>query len=203
MKKCYFFGTFDPIHVGHIKIAQSVKTQFNFERVIFVPTPAPPHKNPDGASFFDRLKMLKLAVGEENVSDIETKIEPPNYTYKTVEKLAATGSQPIAFILGYDQFEKIETWKNPHYLREMLEFIVIPRNITGASCFAPTPHAAPDALFDFAHLAKKGYNFKVADFAPMDISSTQIREAVKNGKNISNLVDKKVENYIYEQRLYR
>ncbi len=199
---CYFFGTFDPVHIGHIKIAKSVKKEFNFERVIFVPTPAPPHKNAYGASFFDRVEMLKLAVGEENVNDIENTIEPPNYTYKTIEKLdnidngARTGSPLGAFIIGFDQFEKIEEWKNPEYLKKMLEFIVIPRNITDAT------RLAPDTSFNFAHLAKKGYTFKVADFERIDISSSEIRAAVKNGENISNLVDKKVENYIYEQRLY-
>lgn len=183
MEKCFFFGTFDPVHIGHIKIAKSVREQFNFERVIFVPTPAPPHKNSHGASFFDRFEMLKLAVGEENVSDIETKIDPPNYTYKTIEKLGKG-----AFIIGFDQFEKIESWKNADYLKEMLEFIVIPRGDTSDG--------------DFAHLAKKGYTFEVADFERIRISSSEIREAVKNGGDISHLVDKKVKDYIYEQRLY-
>ena len=181
---CHFFGTFNPVHTGHIKIAKSVKEQFSFERVIFVPTPSPPHKNSDVASFSNRFEMLKLALGEENVSDIETKIEPPNYTYKTIEKLGK-----CAFILGYDQFEKIESWKKPDYLKEMLEFIVIPRRGTKE--------------IDFAHLREKGYNFKIVDFEPIDVSSTQIRERVKNGENIDGLVDKKVENYINEQRLYR
>lgn len=182
-EKCYFFGSFDPIHLGHIKIAEEIKKQFNFKNIIFMPTPFPPHKKALCTNFFDRLKMLTLVFGEKNVSDIESTIEAPNYTYKTIEKIGKCN-----FILGYDQFLQIENWKKPNYLKEMLNFIVIPR--LGAK------------EQDFAHLKEKGYNFKVVEFELVNISSTTIRKMVKNGENIDNLVDEKVKNYIYEKRLY-
>ena len=171
--KTYFFGTFDPVHSGHIKIVQTFGA-------IFVPTPAPPHK-PTDASFFDRVQMLKLV--SDNVCEIESEINPPNYTHKTIERLGKCN-----FILGYDQFLKIESWVKPEYLKEMLHFIVIPR--VGAKAA------------DFAHLKEKGYNFEIADFELMNISSSEIRRRVKNGENIDDLTDKKVKNYIYEKRLY-
>ena len=85
--KCYFFGTFNPIHLGHVEIARKVKELAGFEQVIFVPAYMPPHKIDDMISFSHRFEMAKLAVGVENVSDIETKLKPPSYTYRTIEKL--------------------------------------------------------------------------------------------------------------------
>lgn len=171
--KTYFFGTFDPVHLGHIKIAETFGATF-------VPTPSPPHK-PTGASFFDRVEMLKLV--SRDVCEIEAEIEPPNYTYKTIEHLGKCN-----FIVGYDQFLKIETWVKPDYLKQMLNFIVIPREGVDVN--------------DFAQLAQKGYNFKIADFELMNISSSEIRKRVGMGENIDDLVDKKVKNYIYEKKLY-
>lgn len=188
---CYFFGTFDPIHLGHMKVADEIKAQFGFERIIFVPTHIPPHKETPDISNADRLQMLNLAVGKENVSEIEFEIEPPNYTYKAIEKLGK-----CAFIIGYDQFCEIENWKKTEYLKKMLDFVVIPRFVN---------HDKTEKLHceaDFAHLKQKGYNFKIAEFEPVKISSTQIRQCIQNGLPIDNLVSESVKNYIYEKRLY-
>ena len=124
--KCYFFGSFNPIHLGHIEIARKVKESLNFKQVIFVPSYMPPHKIDGLESFSNRLEMAKIAVGEENVSDIEHKLKVPSYTYRTIEKLfEENNNQKINFIIGYDQFFKLESWKEPEILKEKINFIVI------------------------------------------------------------------------------
>ena len=126
--ECYFFGTFNPIHLGHIEIARKVKGLKGFERVIFVPSYMPPHKVEDLASYSNRLEMCKLAAGAQNVSDIEFHLRVPSYTYRTIEKLyEQNGNKKVNFIIGYDQFFKLESWKEPEILKEKLHFIVIPR----------------------------------------------------------------------------
>lgn len=177
---CYFFGTFNPIHLGHIKIAEEIKKQFSFDKIIFVPSYTPPHKN--SIDYFHRLNMLKLC--NVQISEIEKDIEPPNYTYKTIEKLGK-----VCFIIGYDAFFELETWKKPEYLKKMLKFIVVPRD-------------KKYEKNEFEKMKNLGYDFVIADFVPVDISSKEIRLKVKNSQSIKNLVTKEVEGYIYEHHLY-
>ena len=189
--KCYFFGTFNPVHNAHIEIAKKIKEQFQFEEVIFVPAYAPPHKIPDTTPY-ERLKMLQIATGRKNVSDIEFFLPIPSYSYNTVLELKKRDkTQKINFIMGYDSFLKIESWKNPQILKENLNFIIVPR------------HCGNINEKDFAHLKERGWNFKIADINFMDISSNLIRKNIEEGKSIKNFVPEKVEEYIYEHRLYK
>ena len=151
-------------------------------KVFFVPTPASPEKLGQ-TDVQDRINMLELVLEKEKISKIELEIEPPNYTYKTIEKLGKS-----YFILGYDQFLNIENWKKTEYLKEMLHFLVIPRKTM--------------AQADFTRQKELGYNFDILGFPLVNVSSTEIREKVKTGKSLAGLVDKKVEKYIYEKRLY-
>lgn len=173
--------------MGHIKIAKTFGA-------ICVLTPLSPHKNETGVSFVDRCEMLRLCGLE--VCEIEASIAPPNYTYKTIEKLGK-----CRFIIGFDQFAAIETWARAQYLKEMLYFIVVPRNMTDAG-FTPNSTGAAVNEEDFANLKEKGYNFEIVNFERVNITSTQIREALKIGANIDNLVTKEVKNYIQRQKLY-
>lgn len=186
---CYFFGTFNPIHLGHVKIAELVKTRGGFDRVIFVPSYIPPHKN-NLLDYTHRLNMTKLAV--EFASDIESKLEPPSYTYRTIEKLyRENDNQKINFIIGYDQFFSLESWKEPEILKQKLRFIVIPRR-----------EENPVDEKRFMELKNKGYDFKVLDIDFLDISSSNIRTLVREKKDITNLVTKEVKEYIENNRLY-
>lgn len=180
--KCYFFGTFNPIHIGHKKIVEEIEKKFN-SKVTVVPAFCPPHKETIG--FNHRYNMAKIVFGDENVSDIEETIPPPNYSYKTIEKLGKCN-----FVIGYDAFLNINSWKNPEYLKKNLHFLVVPRDFK-----------REDERFD--KLRKEGYDFEIMDFSLVDVSSENIRNKVKRGESIKNLVDCDVENYIYEHGLYK
>lgn len=179
---CYYFGTFNPPHNAHITIADEVKKQLGFERVVFVPAFCPPHKDCQKDEAQHRLNMLTLAVGAENVSDIEYHLDPPSYTFKTIEKLGK-----CSFIIGYDAFLEIKNWKNPEYLKEMLDFVVVPR----------TKHE------DLSDFRAEGWRFQVLQFDFMHIQSENVRCRVEKGLPIGDLVPKEVEEYIYEHRLYK
>jgi len=193
--ECYFFGTFNPIHLGHIEIARKVKELAGFKRVIFVPSYMPPHKVEGLASYKDRLEMAKLAVGNENVSDIEFHLRVPSYTYRTIEKLyEENGNKKINFIIGYDQFFKLESWKEPEILKEKINFMVIPRKFQNGQVMG---NAA------FKYFENKGYNFQVLNIDFLDVSSSMIRKYVENDYDIAGLTTKEVRQYIENNRLYK
>ncbi len=192
---CYFFGTFNPVHLGHIEIARQVKELLNFDRVIFVPAFIPPHKIEGTQSYCDRLNMLKLALGEENVSDIESKLQIPSYTYRTIEKLYKdNNNQKVNFILGYDQFFKLESWKEPEILKQKTHFIVIPRRLRTGQTLAK-------GAFDY--FKNKNFSFEIVNINFLDVSSSMIRNFVENNQDITGLVSLEVKKYIEEHRLYK
>lgn len=193
--ECYFFGTFNPIHKGHIEIARKVKELGAFERIIFVPSYMPPHKVEGLASFKDRLEMAKLALGSENVSDIEFHLKVPSYTYRTIEKLyEKNNNQKINFIIGYDQFFKLESWREPEKLRQMINFIVIPRKFQNGQVMSTRA---------FDYFKNKGYSFEVMNIDFLDISSSMIRAMVAHNYDIAGLTTKEVKEYIENNRIYK
>lgn len=193
-KNCYFFGTFNPIHKGHIEIARQVKEHTGFEKVIFVPSYMPPHKVEGLASYYDRLTMAELALGKDLVSDIESKLKVPSYTYRTIEHLKKENSvDRINFIIGYDQFFKLESWKEPESLKKNINFIVIPRRFKNGQVIGEQV---------FTYFKNKGYYFKVLDINFLDVSSSMIRLSVEKGEDITGLTTREVKNYIENNGLY-
>lgn len=190
--ECYYFGTFNPVHSGHIKTAKDVLSKLGFSKVVFVPACIPCHKEVSINSF-DRLNMLKLVADNDiEVSDIEFKLPKPSYSYRTVQEILKNKKQgeKVNYIIGFDAFKKIESWKNSEYLKNNVHFIVLKR--TG------------EDRKEIEKLKEKGFDFEITDsINTIDISSTEIREKVKKGADISGLVDEKVKRYIKENELYR
>ena len=190
--ECYYFGTFNPVHSGHIKTAKDVLSKLGFSKVVFVPAYIPCHKEVSINSF-DRLNMLKLVADNDiEVSDIEFKLPKPSYSYRTVQEILKNKKQgeKVNYIIGFDAFKKIESWKNFEYLKNNVHFIVLKR--TG------------EDRKEIEKLKEKGFDFEITDsIDTIDISSTEIREKVKKGADISGLVDEKVKRYIKENELYR
>lgn len=193
-KNCYFFGTFNPIHKGHIEIARQVRERLGFEKVIFVPSYMPPHKVDDLASYADRLTMAELALGKDLVSDIESRLKVPSYTYRTIEHLKQENNvDRINFIIGYDQFFKLESWKEPESLKKNINFIVIPRRFKNGQVIGEQV---------FTYFKNKGYYFQVLDINFLDVSSSLIRLTREKGEDITGLTTREVKNYIENNRLY-
>ncbi len=192
--ECYFFGTFNPIHLGHIEIARQIKQKLGFDRVIFVPSFMPPHKIDGLLPYKNRLEMANIALGKENVSDIEFKLRVPSYTYRTIEKIyEQNGNKKVNFIIGYDQFFKLESWKEPEILKEKIHFIVIPRRFRNGQTLGPMA---------FQYFKNKGFDFEIVDIDFLDISSSMIRDLSSKNEEITGLVTKEVKEYIENNRLY-
>ena len=186
MNICVFPGTFNPIHLAHLRMAQIAVQKFGFDKVIFIPSYIPPHKEIDTNLAKHRYNMVKMAV-ERNlrfgISDVEYKSEGKSYTLITVKKIreqyGIEDGESLNFIIGTDAFKNIKSWYKTEELKGLVHFIVFPR---GEDSLNPE---------DFA-----GYSYELVDCRKMDISSTDLRE-----KHTGETV-KEVEEYIAKNGLY-
>ena len=189
MKLCVFHGTFDPIHNAHMDMAHFALKKYGFDTILFVPAYNPPHKECDLKMANHRMQMVWKAVGDIfdfDISDLEYRRDGKSYTYPTICELYNNYDVDgkINFIIGADAFEKIDTWFEAEKLKKIVRFIVFKR-----SNYIVNPPSDCD--------------FELAEMDFEDISSTKIREYVKKGKDISNLVPKKVKEYIEQNGLYK
>jgi len=193
MNICFFFGTFNPIHNAHLRMARFVLGNFGFDKIVFVPAYNPPHKNIVGAEH--RLNMVRLAtegIDKFEVSDVEFVLGNTSYTYLTILELMKTYNdcEKFNFIIGTDAFEKIESWYEIDKLKKLLKFIVFYRE-----------DACDVSKFDY--LKDKGFEFCFTSLDFCDISSTEIRQKIVCNHSLSGLVTKEVEDYICANNLYR
>jgi nicotinate-nucleotide adenylyltransferase len=184
-------GTFDPIHVGHLVLAEQVREKFQLEKIIFIPSASPPHKTEQKLSPANhRFEMTRLAVEGNRyffVSDIELKREGLSYTVETLRRLKELyKDSEIYFLTGSDVLDEITTWKDPEVIYKLAKIVIAVR-------------PGFDELDPKDHFAKKSI---IAKITGVDISSTQIREKVKKGESIKYLVPAKVEEYIRKKNLY-
>ena len=220
MRLGLFGGTFDPIHIGHLRAALEVKQGFDLDQIVIIPAALPPHKKghqvTDAA---DRLKMVELGVGAYSgfsVSDAELQRSGPSYSIDTINHFKASSNQEteIFFISGLDAFLEIDTWKSYKKLLREIAFIVIARPIFDCNDVSSrwkrleefikhkisADYEFSEATASFIHSeAKPIFTF---DVTPLDISSTRIRELVNSGQPITYLVPESVEIYVKRRGLY-
>lgn len=184
-----FGGTFDPIHLGHLITAQSVRELRNLEKIIFIPAFISPHKsNAKTSSPEDRLNMIKLAVDSISFfdfSDIEVKKGGVSFTVDTLRELKRKYSE-LEFIIGYDNIFTFHTWKEPDEIFKLAKIIVLKRK-------SSHPPQFKDNYYDQAIFVET---------RGIEISATDIRERVKNRMPINFLVPPVVMEYIYKHNLY-
>ncbi len=182
-------GTFDPVHIGHMAIAQKALEKCRLDKVIFVPSALPPHKKmPRLASAWDRYRMVALAVQGNprfEVSDYEVQKGGKSYSIDTVCHFRARypAETKLFFIIGEDNVDTLETWKEIDRIIEIVTFIVVNRP-------------------GFRHHQKK-IKFQSVMLPGMDISSSYLRRAIAQGKTIKYLVPDKVLEYIEQNQLYK
>jgi len=185
-------GTFDPIHVAHLIMAEEALEQCALDRVLFVPAPRPPHKyEGDLSPFVDRLAMVRLAVTENprlDVTAIEARREGASYTIETVQAIRSEldPDETISLIIGGDSLEQFRTWKDPDRLLTEVELIVARRP---GSC---------DDVVDRRVME----NARFLEMPLLGISSTDIRRRVCEGRTIRYMVPETVRSYISEKSLY-
>jgi len=187
-----FGGTFDPIHLGHLVVAEQARDRLGLERVLFVPARVPPHKTAAVANAEHRYRMTCLATGDNpgfGVSDLELGREGPSYTVDTLRRLRAEspGDARHYLLLGADSARDLVQWKEHEALLEDSTVVVLARPGVGPEDF-PAP-VGRQATFLATPL--------------LDISSSEIRRIVRGGGSVRYLVPAPVEDYIRSEGLYR
>lgn len=210
-----FGGTFNPIHSGHVRAAAEVRARFALDRVLFVPSFIPPHKETaEVASPGDRMAMVELALRRYRrliPSPIEIEAGGTSYSIVTLNKVR--GLHPgarIFFILGADAFREIETWREWRRVLEGCQFIVTTRP---GSRLAGTGEALAEEYRSGVLEVRPATRIREGLFAAfrifltpidaVDVSSTEVRTRVRTGRSLRGLVPAPVEGYIREHGLYR
>lgn len=192
-------GTFDPIHTGHLLTAEYVRDAYGLEKVLFIPAANSPFKlEKKVESAEDRLAMTQLAVADNphfEASDIEMRREGVSYTSDTIALLRARFGPdvPLYFITGADAINDLPAWHHPRDLLELCHFIAATRQ--GTALDLPKLRAFFGALCD-AHIHELAT-------PELEISSTEIRARIRQGRSIRYMVPESVETYIRKEGLYR
>lgn len=193
-------GTFDPIHLGHIKIAKAAVEQFNLDELWFIPAKLPPHKQASViADEKQRLDMLMLAMEnlEENFKICKYELEKESISYSYITLTDFKNLYPdykFIFIIGEDSLEDFEKWKNPGIISKLVEIAVVPRF-----------NSDYNNINSIAKLYNKKYGtlINILDFSLVKISSTEVRKMISEGKDASDYIGKEVYDYIVRNNLYK
>lgn len=179
-------GTFNPPHTGHIVIASQVKEKLGLDKVFFIPTNIPPHKDKEEIDSSHRLQMTRLATGSESafeVLDLEIKRGGISYTIDTVKELRQRFSDDdLYLIIGSDLANTFSSWKDYEQLKKMVRIAVAQREESPL---------------------KDADDFIIIDITQIKICSSKIREMIKEGKPVDEFLDKSIKDYIDKNRLYR
>ena len=215
-----FGGTYNPIHIGHLRAALEVKEGFNLDEVFLIPAALPPHKMPsEVADAGDRLHMLSLALEDVpglTISDVELKRSGPSYTIDTVQhfKRNAPDQFQIYLIMGMDAFLEIDTWKSYDELLLQIPFIIINRPKPGSAdkdngLEFMEKFLASKISTDYVYSesqncyrAKNKQPVYVFEVTSLDISSTRVRNLINKGRSIEYFVPRKVAEFINSKGLY-
>jgi nicotinate-nucleotide adenylyltransferase len=209
-------GTFNPIHYGHLAAAEEVRERLKLDRVLFIPSFHPPHKQEDDVpSAAHRMEMVRIATSENATfepSDIEIKRGGKSYTIDTIEALKrAHPDADLYFITGVDSFLDIQTWSRWERLLSLCTFVVLSRpgyrfaDLLKIDFLRPAGNQVLELDREQrVHVEIHAGTFTVyLEMIPLyDISSTDIRRRVKEGRSIKYLLPEAVETYIINNKLY-
>ncbi|WP_242491872.1 nicotinate-nucleotide adenylyltransferase [Miniphocaeibacter massiliensis] len=189
-------GTFNPIHIGHLAIAQEALEFKKLDRIIFMPAGTPPHKDREIVSSHKRFEMVKISTSNNDnfeISDFEINKKSRSYSFETVKYLKSLyGIEEIYFIMGEDSLMSIESWyKYKEFLSET-KILVARRSYKNIELLREK----------IVELNLKGYNIEEIPTSFLDISSTNIRERFRNGQNPRYYLEYNTFRYIEKEGLY-
>ncbi|OGW53419.1 MAG: nicotinate (nicotinamide) nucleotide adenylyltransferase [Nitrospirae bacterium RBG_13_43_8] len=216
MKIGIFGGTFNPIHYGHLRAAEEVREKFDLTKVVFIPAKNPPLKSRELLKSEHRYKMTELALSGNiffEISDIEFKRPGKSYSVQTLEEMQRIfPDMDLCFILGIDAFLEIPTWYQPERLLSLADFIVISRPSFRFVDLLSSPYVdvsrnelekLDEAEAESWRSTLKGKSVITALKIPLlNISATEIRRRIREGKSVKYLLPESVESYIISNKLY-
>jgi nicotinate-nucleotide adenylyltransferase len=208
-----FGGSFNPIHYGHLLLADEVLELLDLDRVLFVPAAAPPHKpTAQLAPAADRFEMVRLAIGGHprfSASDVELRRAGPSYTVDTLQELAV-GGDGLFLVIGSETFLDLLSWREPRRVASLARLVVIPRS---GSAFDPESAAAQKVLRaigvegGFVH-ADAGQDVPtrgvvIAHATSLPLSASELRRRVREGRSLAFRMPPAVIEYVRVRGLYR
>lgn len=213
-------GSFNPIHHGHLGIARQALEKLQLDRMLFIPTGDPPHKR-DGslAPAKDRYEMVRLAIADTPafaISDIEVKRTGKSYSIDTVRELQRQygPSTELFFLIGLDAFLDFPSWREPQALLKACRFVVISRpghSFQSLASLSMLPKTDPHALVQLDSGGATRLDIAIPScpgiiclpLPPCSTSASDIRQRIKRGMALANLLPLPVESYILQHRLYQ
>jgi len=212
-----FGGTFNPIHYGHLRGAEEVRERFGLTKIIFIPSSNPPLKTQEIINPEHRYKMTELALSGNSffeISDIEYRKPGKCYTANTLEELRSIYTDTnLYFILGIETFLDIPNWWQPEKLVRLIDFIIISRPPFRFVDLLSSPYldiSKEDLerldkaeLESYSTILKTNREAVAIRIPLMEISGTEIRRLVREGKSIKYLLPELVESYIISNKLYK
>lgn len=188
-----FGGTFNPIHNGHLILAEHCINEEGFDKVVFIPTMNPYYK--DTLNFDTRLKMLKMAIKDNDkfaYSSIEKKYNLEGKLYLILEKISELSDDDITILIGSDSLMNLDWWYKIDEILKNYKILVLKRD--------DEDEVISIKIAEYKE--KYGTDIKVLNNKRVEISSSMIREMIKNGKSIKYLVRDDVEKFIRDEKLY-
>jgi len=191
-------GTFDPVHIGHLILAEEVRARLNLAEILFVPAGQPWLKVDSPISPAEhRVEMVRLVIADKpyfKLSTIEIERVGPTYTVDTIAELKAQlGTEnELFFILGWDNLARLPRWRQPSRLIAMCHLVAVPR----------PGYPLPNLKALEASIPELSQKVTLMDRPEIDISASAIRDRVTQGLSIRHLVPEPVERYIKEHKLY-
>ena len=200
MRLGIFGGTFDPIHLGHLIVAEQCREQGRLDQVLFIPAARPPHKNDQElTAYAQRVEMLALALSGNpafRIDEREKDRPGPSFTVDTLAQLHALHDDAELFlIVGSDTLRDLPQWHEPVRILELAGLLVPPR--PGASILGAEEVKQSLALPDSFPL-----RYQVCDIPLIDIASRDLRRRIADGRSVRYLLPRAVEAYLHEKNLY-
>ena len=206
-------GTFDPIHVGHLAVADQARRALDLDEILIIPSLTPPHRaSGPAASPFHRFAMVALAAAPDAcllASDAELQRAGPSYTADTLRRLQALGYPPgqLFFLTGADAFAEIATWREYPGVLSLAHFVVLSRpGIAASSLPARLPDLAPRMRLLGPSSPPPAMDIETSvfllDCQTPAVSSTQVRACARAGRTLAGLVPPDVDTYICRHGLY-
>ncbi|MBA4074255.1 MAG: nicotinate (nicotinamide) nucleotide adenylyltransferase [Cyanobacteria bacterium PR.023] len=198
-----FCGTFNPIHLGHLLIAECARDQFALDKVLFVTSPHPPHRQVGLLPGEDRHRLVEAAVASNpffEASRLELERTGPSYTVETVKQIIADGTTKVNLIIGGDNVPFLKDWHNSEELLSICRLLVVPRlrylsDAHNESVIQTIAESEPEQI--------DGADIRIVDFPGIAISASNIRKRIGLGKTVLYMVPPEVDKLIQSNRFYR
>jgi len=211
-----FGGTFNPVHVAHLRAAEEVAEALGIERMVFVPAASPPHKRTDSADPIAPAELrlawlVEAASGNPRfrVDPVEVERGGISYSVDTLREIASrlAPERPV-FVIGWDAFREIDTWKDPATLFALADFAVMTRPPVSAanlgsflpSCVRDDARVAVDGL-SAEHGAAGGW-IRLVPVTPLDVSASDVRRRLREGRSVRYLLPERVHDAIVASGVY-